>query len=484
VRVAESGPAKELEPRELPPELQELTSNPLLFGFTFGTPPRIRLAVARHKPVTLTSTLIDEIQASTVLIEDGTEVTKIKLRIRNNTEQYLTMYLPEEAILTHALIDGQPVRPATQQADGREALLFPLRQSRRVGEQRYYDVREGDTLSGIANTYYSDPAQWQFILDNNPDQLDTAEDMSVGQRLLIPARQGETVEESAFVIELAFKMKRAPLGNIGRVTLRLPEVGVKVTRVIWHLYFPTALMPLSFDANLTQYSFIRYDPFRRIRNFLNVMFELEPFAWAGGRYKSILKQRKDLYRAETERMGRADVVLAAFPLTGERYRFKRVLMGGDTPEISVAYVDATLAFPVRWGGLVVAFVLGLLLLGARRRMWTWVASGVALVLLLVLAHFFLGLHRRILWGVDLALLVTVVWWHAGPLWRSFVDILRSPWMLLDAITFRNLAFLVGLCFVLWVILAFPPLLSSFTALVLFFWWRFRVHPAGKEVGHA
>jgi len=485
VKVADAQDAEKLTLRDLPRELTDLASSPLLFGFRFTQAPQVTLAVARHHEVELTSTLIDEIQASSLLIEDGTEVTKIKLRIRNNTRQYLTMHLPEGAVLTHSLIDGRPVRPAYKQEGDREALLFPLRQSERIGagRERYHTVRSGETLSDVSNFYYSDPSQWRTILDNNLDQMADEMDMTAGQVLRIPQRTGVTVEESSFVIELAYKRNRDPLGSLGRITVTLPGIDVDTMKAIWHVYFPRALMPLSFDSNLTQYSYIRYDPFRRIRDFLyRALFT--PWAWAGGRYKSILKQRKVIWHVEAEQRGRGEVVLAAFPLTGDRYRFKRVLMGQETPEISVTYIDRGMAAPVRWGVFLLAFVLGLWMLSDKRTLLAWIISGAALVVALLLAHYFLGTHRRIVWGVDLALLVAVFRLRAGPVWKQFKDLMQSPWTIGQYLNFRNLAFVFGLCVVAWVVLTLPLLLSTFGAVVLFFWWRRKLRLSRKEVAHA
>jgi hypothetical protein len=242
-------------------------------------------------------------------------------------------------------------------------------------------------------------------------------------------------------------------------------------------------MPLSFDSNLTQYSYIRYDPFRRIRDFLyRALFT--PWAWAGGRYKSILKQRKVIWHVEAEQRGRGEVVLAAFPLTGDRYRFKRVLLGQETPKISVTYIDRGMAAPVRWGVFLLAFILGLWMLSEKRTLLTWIISGGALVVALLLAHYFLGTHRRIIWGVDLALLVALFRLRAGPAWKGFKELMQSPWTIGQYLNFRNLAFVVGLCVVAWVVLALPLLLSTVGAVVLFFWWRRKLRLTRKEVAHA
>ncbi|HSA23060.1 MAG TPA: LysM peptidoglycan-binding domain-containing protein, partial [Myxococcota bacterium] len=487
VQVAEVQGAEQLEQRDLPPELTELTASPLLFGFRFTAAPTIRLAVKRHDEVQLTSTLIDELQASSVLIEDGTEITKLKLRIRNNTRQYLTLRLPPGAVLTHSLVDGRPIRPATTAADGGPALLLPLRQSERVGAtgQRDHTVREGETLSDLANFYYSDPSQYRNILEANPDQLGDASDLMAGQQLRIPAAQGVTVEESSFVVELAYKRAGGEaLGWFGRRELVLPTMDVDTMKATWHLYLPESIDPLGFDANLTQYSAIRYDPFRRLRDYLLQVLWVHD-AWAGGKYRSILVQRKEIYKSDYARRTSGEVVLATFPLVGERYRFRRSLLGQEQPRILVTYAVRGLAGPVRWGVFGLAFAVGLFLFWRPRRAAAWLAAGGGLLLALLVAHFVLGVHRRVLWGVDLALLVALLHLRWRPWWEGLKGLAREPWRALELCTLRNLAFLVGLSALLWLALWFPLMLSSLTAVAAFLWWRRKARLAARqEVAHA
>ena len=462
---------------DLPTALTDLTTTPLLFGLQFTEPPGVGLKISRHESVELTSTIIDDLQASTVLIEDGSEVTKVKLRIRNNTRQYLSVKLPEGAVLTHSLIDGQPIRPAAA-ADGR-ALLFPLRQSERIqpGQERTHVVSLGDTLTGLSNFYFSDPNQWQSILEANPDRMVDEWDLAVGQELRIPAKRGAAVQESSFVIELAYKRPHRPLGVFGFGRVSLPEVDVDTVEVTWHLYLPRALEPMSFRANLTQYSAIRYDPFRRVRDFLRDALWIK-WAWAGAKYQNILTQRRGIFAAELDRKTEGKMVLSAFPLVGERYRFKHILIGQDTPRISFVYADRDLVTPLRWLALAAAFVLALLVLSPRRTSATWWIAGLSLVVLLVLGHFVLGTHRRIVWGIDIALLVLLVRAGARPAWRWLVDLVRAPWRAVSWLTFANLALLVLACVLLSLVLIFPLLLSTIVAVVLFIWWR------RKEVSHA
>lgn len=181
--------------RELPSELAALTPNPLLLGFALTGEPVVVLDVTRQAEMTLSTTSIDEMEAATVLIEDGPEITRMQLHVRNETQPWLSVALPEGAVLTHARVDGRSIRPA-QARDG-HTMLFPLPQSQRygAGQSQEWTVRDGDTLGGLADRFYGDPSRWDELLRQNYDVLGGAEGLTVGQRLvfapveaLVPAR--------------------------------------------------------------------------------------------------------------------------------------------------------------------------------------------------------------------------------------------------------------------------------------------------------
>ena len=486
VKVANIAQARELTTRDLPSELTSLTGSPLLFGFSYNSAPEISLSVARLQQVELTSTLIDEIEASTVLIEDGTEITKMRLHIRNNTRQYLRVRLGERDVLTHALIDGQPVRPARDRNEPGQTLLFSLRQSERVDPTvgRVHRVRRGETLGDIAHAYYTDPAKWTVILDGNRDQLSSEMSVRVGQVLRIPSAGPITVEESSFVLELAFRRERSHLGSFGSADLTLPEFDVDAMKVTWHLYLPKSLTPLSFSANLTQYSRIRYGTLRRLLDFLDEALGGRN-AWAGGKkYQSILKQRRQIYQDQVERKSISDVSPASFPLVGERYRFKRILMDRDQPRVTVYYAANSLLSWVRWVALLAALALAFMMLRPTRRWWQWLIAGSGALLLLVVGHYVLGVHKRLIWGVDLALLVSLF-----GLWRARTDIdvrelLWSPWRALRLLTLDKLYYALALLLVLHLVLDYPLLLSSIVMIALFGLWQRWSAQAAKEADHA
>jgi LysM repeat protein len=52
----------------------------------------------------------------------------------------------------------------------------------------WYTVRSGDSLSGIANSYYHDSSAWPVLYYANQSALNDSETIYVGQRLRIPAK--------------------------------------------------------------------------------------------------------------------------------------------------------------------------------------------------------------------------------------------------------------------------------------------------------
>ena len=457
--------AELLDLRGLPSELLDLTESPLLFGYRHDGPATVELSLTRNAQVALTNTLIDEIEASSVLLEDGTEISKMKLHLRNNSRQHLSVYLPDGSRLTHALIDGRPIRPALE--DGH--LLFPLRQSVRLdADGRFHRVRPGENLGSIAYTYYSNPERWPLIAEANEDELGGNTELYTGQRLRIPPLPGANVEESRFVLELAFERTHDPLGNWGETALTLPKLDVEAVKATWHVYLPHAITPLHFEGNLQQYSAIRYDPFRRAREFL--MRALIGRAHAGG-YKSILSRRRGIYLADAAAKGDPRAALGSFPLVGRRYRFKRLLMGAEIPTVRLTYLAAHLTRPVQLGAFALAALLASFTLRRGRKPWQRILLGAVLAVpLLALGHTVLGVNRHLVWGLD-AGLIWLLLSYAKPR-------LPKPEHILHWATLPRLAAAIGLLIALTAVVTFPLILPLGALGVLSVaWLRVRLTPA-------
>jgi hypothetical protein len=490
VQVVDFKDASQMELRDLPPPLTSLSTDPFLYGFSYSAKPSITVSVKRFGKVELTGTVIDEMQASSVVIEDGLEITKMKLRIRNNVRQYLSMRLPDGSRLTHSMIDGAAVRPAIVKRNGQDILLFPLHQSEpiRSSTLHYHRVRWGETLSDIANLYYSDPTMWEQILEYNNGIIGSADGLQLGQQLRIPPRSGTQIRESSFIIELAYKRDGAGrLGVAGRRRLELPEIDIENMKVVWHVYFPQAYDLLSFGGNMTQLTAVRYDLFRRTRDFLRQTLWRD--AWAGGysrsEYSNILAKRKAIYREDIASKSREESVLATFPLVGKLYRFRRDLAGMETPRITFLYVPRWLGTPMQWTGFAAALVLTLLFL-ARRRDWrTWVWIGIGGIALFLLSHYFLGMHRRLVWGIDIGISIWLVRLYYAGARDKVLHFLQMPWEMTKLFTLVNLFILIGMIAALGFVLAFPMFLSMSLLIILAILNRYGIvlRMRAKEAGN-
>lgn len=84
-----------------------------------------------------------------------------------------------------------PIDPGNIQGKPNPALASPdqpapTRTAPAESARVEYTVRSGDTLGGIARTYYNSAAKWRTILDANRDVLSRPEDLRPGMKLVIP----------------------------------------------------------------------------------------------------------------------------------------------------------------------------------------------------------------------------------------------------------------------------------------------------------
>ncbi|MBK8010405.1 MAG: LysM peptidoglycan-binding domain-containing protein [Deltaproteobacteria bacterium] len=445
VTIAEDTGAEAAGMRDVPDELRSISDRPILFAYEYTKPwPTIEIASARNREIELTQAVIDDLQASTVKTAIGTEITKLRMSIRNNTRQHLSVMLPRNAVITHALIDGIPFHPAVADAhdNGDDAhdnhdptgngstealtrVLIPLRQSQRfeASEHRVHVVRPHETLSTIAMLHYHSTDAWTEIAAING--LSPYESITVGQTLRLPRKIGsKSFEESSFVVELAYKAPNSPLAIVGHSTTDLPKMDLPIMEVTWHYYLPTDLVPLAFSSNLTQLDAVRYDPIEKILLFLEAVVSTRS-AWAGGMpqgsgnrkdgvYQNILRSRRTLYALEQKQQ--VTEALASFPFVGERYRFQRLLLGEDNPRIEVSYANTHVVDFARWFALLTMTAMTWVItrtfmrhgvrVGVRSR--AFVVSSVTFVLLAVLSQWVVGVLRDMLLGFNIGLILYIV----------------------------------------------------------------------------
>ncbi len=424
--VTKSDGAAAMATGDLPNELLSATDKPLLAAFRFERAPNVTVTVTRNEQVELTQAVIDDLEAVTIVGEEGVEIVKLKLFVRNNTRQYLGVTLPVDSHVTHALIDGAPIQPAVTSKEGVEILLVPLRQSEKIGARarRVHYVQSGDTLGGIALRYYNRADRAREIAAANGNIR--ADQLQVGQAIVVPSG-GSSVQESNFVVELAYETRRAALGSFGRRVLTLPSLDIAVMTVHWNAYLPNAYEPLRFATDLRQLDGLRYDLLTRLRYYIGTALATRD-AWAGGgsSYENILRSRKMIFDKEQKKQ--AKVVLTSFPLVGERYRFSRVLLGTERAKLDVSYVRRSVQPWVR-GAVFVCVLLALwvwLLRSREIRRLAWRGRDFAVLAVMlgistILGHYVLGIHRSVLSALDLGLLLFLL----HDVWRSWTPATRQ-----------------------------------------------------------
>ncbi|MCB9655741.1 MAG: LysM peptidoglycan-binding domain-containing protein [Deltaproteobacteria bacterium] len=423
VTIAEDKGAKSVGMRDVPDELRSISDRPILFAYEYTKPwPTLTIASTRNREIELTQAVIDDVQASTVRTALGTEITKLRMSIRNNTRQHLSVTLPENAVITHALIDGIPFHPAVADASSTRVLI-PLRQSQRFArsDHRVHVVRPNESLSTIAMLHYHSTDAWKEIASANG--LSPYDSIHVDQVLRLPQKIGsKSFEESSFVVELAYKTPTPPLSMVGHNATELPKMDLPIMEVTWHYYLPTNLVPLSFSSNLTQLDAVRYDPVEKVLRFLEAVVFTRS-AWAGGMpsgsrkdgvYQNILKSRRTLYALEQKQQ--VTEALASFPFVGTRYRFQRLLLGEDNPRIEVSYANTHVVDFARWFALLAMTSLTWIIArafmheGTRRtlRSRTFMLSAVTLVALVLLSQLVVGVLRDMLLGLNIGLILYIV----------------------------------------------------------------------------
>jgi nucleoid-associated protein YgaU len=52
----------------------------------------------------------------------------------------------------------------------------------------YYEIKRGDTLSGIAKKYYGDPMQYKALFEANREVIEDPDKIYPGQKIRIPTK--------------------------------------------------------------------------------------------------------------------------------------------------------------------------------------------------------------------------------------------------------------------------------------------------------
>ena len=127
LRELAPGQAMRVDVRQLPAAVVQSAVSPILQAYRFdAAAPGIRLATERLPEVHPASGSIDNVRAFTVVAEDGSALTELRITLRNRLRHSLAMTLPTGYALRSALLDTQPVTAGRDEA-GR--VILPLKRS-------------------------------------------------------------------------------------------------------------------------------------------------------------------------------------------------------------------------------------------------------------------------------------------------------------------------------------------------------------------
>ena len=132
IAVAADGAEVEVElaGNLLPADVSEIREDVRAWGGSLvealkysGPPAQTTVTVTEHEDAAVLTAIVERLNASTVLLDDGTEATWLDLAVKNNRRQFLRLALPKgEVEVWSLLVDGEPTRP---KRDG-DQVLVPL----------------------------------------------------------------------------------------------------------------------------------------------------------------------------------------------------------------------------------------------------------------------------------------------------------------------------------------------------------------------
>jgi len=130
--------ASRIDEKELPLELRNRASRPLLLAFRFlSTPYQLSLETKKLDEIPVLATTIDTARAITVINDDGNGITTISYEMRNNEKQYMDLALPPQSRLLGAFVNNLPVKPVKGKDD---AIKIPLLKSKGDGSPESFTV--------------------------------------------------------------------------------------------------------------------------------------------------------------------------------------------------------------------------------------------------------------------------------------------------------------------------------------------------------
>lgn len=326
-----------VDPSELPEGLRMMARYPVLYAFRFGRHPYSgSLAVTRHNEIEVLTAAIDTVNLVALFTKDGKSVTRVIYEVRNNKKQYLKIDLPEEAVVWSAFLDDEPVKPAMNDA---------------------------------------------------------------GQTLLPLKKSGAGSEKVSFTVELIYFAPLDEMKKRGRLETIYPKADIPASEMLVTLYLPPRFKYKDFEGDLEEIEELPPEPRISLSTISEPLVSLgeeiksaRPQSYskrALSRQSAMEKEIADEIMAQqaapappgkpAEGRGRTGMFSVKFnvPLRGETFRFSKLLVMDEAPELSFRYKETGKPFPWKY-----------VWLGARIILWA-----LAVIIMLLIIRWFLRRPR-------------------------------------------------------------------------------------------
>jgi hypothetical protein len=107
---------------EMPPNVTSYDPN-LIAAFKYsGEPETAGVRIAEHEDAAVLTAIIESLNATAAVLQNGTEATWVDLAVRNNRKQFLNIKVPGEVEIWSLLLNGEPAKPKRTGDD----ILVPL----------------------------------------------------------------------------------------------------------------------------------------------------------------------------------------------------------------------------------------------------------------------------------------------------------------------------------------------------------------------
>ncbi|MBI2447901.1 MAG: hypothetical protein HYV48_05180, partial [Candidatus Omnitrophica bacterium] len=158
-----------IDTKEIPTEYMRLVKVPVVSGYKYWRHPyKVEAEIGKYEDVGILQAIVDRAQITTVVAEDGQLISQASYMVKNNSQQYMKVILPEGSELWSSFVSGRAVKPSKSN----NSILIPIERSQETFPVEIVYVRKMSKL-GFTGTFKFESPQidmplkdtaWSFYL--------------------------------------------------------------------------------------------------------------------------------------------------------------------------------------------------------------------------------------------------------------------------------------------------------------------------------